>query len=322
MLAVRWRPDGGRTNEPLAVADTRAALSAHGLTWLDAQDPTADELGAIADATGFGVARLRGLVDGGRPGLHPDQHQAAVVLPETSLDQGRLRTAALLLLVGATWIVTCRSAAGGELPDPLDDELGRLSANPADRQRPVDAVLVVVDALLDRQMDVSDDLDDRLAAAEDDLLEAPESASMHDPLVELRRDVLALHRVTGPVRRLLTAIMAGTHPVLQPRDVDALRYSHDAVLELKEQIATQLMLLNGLFQTQVAAASIRSNHVMTSTSSWGAILVVATLITGIYGMNFRHMPELRWQFGYGYALLLIVVTTIVLYRLFKWRGWL
>ena len=61
---------------------------------------------------------------------------------------------------------------------------------------------------------------------------------------------------------------------------------------------------------------------MKATSSWGAILIASTLIAGIYGMNFRHMPELAWAFGYPFALALMAVTTIVLYRIFKRQGWL
>ena len=103
--------------------------------------------------------------------------------------------------------------------------------------------------------------------------------------------------------------------VLGAEDVAALRRSHDAVVELRTQIDTQLLLLNGLSQTQVLAASTRANEVMQATSSWGAILVVGTLITGVYVMNFHAMPELRWELGYPFALLLIVASTLVLYRL-------
>jgi magnesium transporter len=61
---------------------------------------------------------------------------------------------------------------------------------------------------------------------------------------------------------------------------------------------------------------------MKTTSSWGAILIVATLVAGIYGMNFRHMPELSWSFGYPFALGTMLVVTGGLYLYFKRRGWL
>ena len=68
--------------------------------------------------------------------------------------------------------------------------------------------------------------------------------------------------------------------------------------------------------------SNRMNQVMKATSSWGAILIVATLVAGVYGMNFAHMPELSWKWGYLYALGVMGLLTLVLYRVFKRRGWL
>jgi magnesium transporter len=64
------------------------------------------------------------------------------------------------------------------------------------------------------------------------------------------------------------------------------------------------------------------NEVMKKMTSWGAILLGSTLVAGIYGMNFRHMPELRWQYGYPYALGLMALITIVGYRFFRKKDWL
>jgi magnesium transporter len=180
----------------------------------------------------------------------------------------------------------------------------------------------MIDAVVDRQMELSDDLDDRLAEAEEALLDDPESQELRGVLAVLRRDVMLMHRIAGPLRRVLALLVNGKAPVTDERDSAALRHVHDAVVQLREQVNTQLALLTSLSQTQMAAASIRSNEVMKTTSSWGAILVVATLITGIYGMNFAVMPEVRWRFGYPFALVLIAVSTVVLYRFFKWRNWL
>ena len=66
----------------------------------------------------------------------------------------------------------------------------------------------------------------------------------------------------------------------------------------------------------------RLNEVMKVLTSWAAIILIPTLIAGIYGMNFVHMPELRWRFGYVYALVLMFGAAAMLYRIFKRRGWL
>ena len=98
---------------------------------------------------------------------------------------------------------------------------------------------------------------------------------------------------------------------------------YDRVLRVGDLIESQRDLLTGLLEANLAVISNQLNQVMKKMTSWGAILIVATLIAGIYGMNFRHMPELDWQFGYPLALGLDgAVTTFVLWRWFKRKGWL
>jgi magnesium transporter len=94
------------------------------------------------------------------------------------------------------------------------------------------------------------------------------------------------------------------------------------VLRVGDLVEAQRDLVTGLLEANLAVTSNQLNQVMKKMTSWGAILIVATLIAGIYGMNFRHMPELRWEFGYPLALGLMGLCTFVLYRMFKRRDWL
>jgi magnesium transporter len=96
----------------------------------------------------------------------------------------------------------------------------------------------------------------------------------------------------------------------------------DHVLRVLDLLESQRELLTGLLEGRLAVMSNQMNLVMKATSSWGAILIVATLIAGIYGMNFRNMPELRWYYGYPGALGSMLVITGGLYVVFKRRGWL
>jgi magnesium transporter len=108
-------------------------------------------------------------------------------------------------------------------------------------------------------------------------------------------------------------------------DEPAIVYFHDIydrVLRVGDLIESQRDLLTGLLEANLAVTSNQLNQVMKKMTSWGAILIVATLIAGIYGMNFRHMPELKWAFGYPAALALMGVTTFFLWRYFKKKNWL
>ncbi len=81
-------------------------------------------------------------------------------------------------------------------------------------------------------------------------------------------------------------------------------------------------MLTSILEANLTRVSIRQNEDMKKMAAWAAIGVVPTAMAGIYGMNFRHMPELQWRFGYPLSLALIVVVCLLLYRNFKRVGWL
>ncbi len=323
MLTVRWRVGRGATDERVPSGDALRSLgsTAHAeeAAWLDAVGPDSEELAVIAALVGVSEGALTALLAAGRPAVLVHDERIAMLVPAVALDQHHdLHIDLLAVIVGTAWIVTYRRvarSAGAELADAVAT---RLAA--AGTITTIDVLAVVLDEVVDQLWEVSDDLDDRLADAERASIEDAESAV--ETSQALRRDLLVLHRAVGPFRRILANLIDIAARQLTPAQVVAMRQTHDAVVGLREQLDAQLLLLNGLSQTQVLAASHRANEVMQATSSWGAILVVATLITGIYGMNFRAMPELAWPWGYPFALALIVGATLVLYRLFKSRGWL
>jgi magnesium transporter len=96
----------------------------------------------------------------------------------------------------------------------------------------------------------------------------------------------------------------------------------DHVIRSQEMIDNIRELLTGALDVRMAQASNRLNIVMKQLSAWAAIILIPTLIAGVYGMNFRHMPELDWRFGYPFALGLMGAAAFILYRVFRRRDWL
>jgi magnesium transporter len=96
----------------------------------------------------------------------------------------------------------------------------------------------------------------------------------------------------------------------------------DRLLRAIDGIDVQRELLGSVVDAQLALQANRMNKVMKKMTSWGAILIAATLIAGIYGMNFKHMPELDWQFGYLGALASMLAVTSGLYFWFRRKDWL
>ena len=96
----------------------------------------------------------------------------------------------------------------------------------------------------------------------------------------------------------------------------------DHLLRVEEQVGAFNEMLTSILEANLTRVSIRQNEDMKKMAAWAAIGIVPTALAGVYGMNFRHMPELQWRFGYPMAILTIVVVCLLLYRNFKRVGWL
>lgn len=278
MLTVLRRSAGTSRVEVIdgaAIGRLEAGPEDGGLVWIDADRPDDVEARAIARLCGLDVLAVSEALQSRRPALRVDDDTLLGVVMTAVASGGHPRIVRTVVIVGATAIVTCHPDRHRVGSERVKAAATRSFALPG--ATPSVALTVLLDDLIGTQWALGDEIDDRLVEVEHVAVDDPEVAAVDIAL--LRRDLLTVHRVIGPLRRQLADVV----------DV---------------------------------AASHRANAVMQATSSWGAILVVATLITGVYGMNFRAMPELTWRWGYPFALGLMVATTVVLYRLFRTRGWL
>ena len=134
-------------------------------------------------------------------------------------------------------------------------------------------------------------------------------------IAEMRRAVLPLKE---PMRQFSEGLVQGIDREAMPffRDV------YDHVARTAETIDGLDNLLTAAFQGYLARISVQQNEDMRKISAGVALAAVPTLIAGVYGMNFDHMPELRWQFGYAYAIALMAVIVWALWVFFKKSGWL
>jgi len=137
----------------------------------------------------------------------------------------------------------------------------------------------------------------------------------------LKRKVVTFRRQVMPLREVLDLMQE------QPRFVTQklgpyYRDLADHVIRTLEFVDGIRDLLTTALEAELSQVSNRMNEIMKKLTSWAGIILIPTLIAGIYGMNFTHMPELSWRYGYYYALGLMIVVGFVLYRAFKRRDWL
>jgi Mg2+ and Co2+ transporter CorA len=174
--------------------------------------------------------------------------------------------------------------------------------------------------LVDRFEDLADDVEDDVAEQEDGA-----GNDVHRRLSQrifrLRQQVVRFRRLASPMRETVDLLLeeptVATGPLV-PYYRDVL----DHVIRTLELTDNVRDLLTSARELQLAQASNRLNVVMKQLSAWAAIILIPTLIAGIYGMNFDHMPELDWRLGYPFALGVMAVAAFALWRVFKKREWL
>ena len=183
---------------------------------------------------------------------------------------------------------------------------------------------MILDQLVDGYFDATDRAEEDLEKLEDHIFgeELAEERLVQEQLFDIRRELLKFRRAVVPLREVLAELMRGTVEWVDETTRVHLQDVYDHVLRAIDLLDGQRELMGNAVDAHLAIISNRMNEVMKMMTSWGAILLGSTLIAGIYGMNFIHMPELSWKYGYAYALGLMVLLTAVGYRYFKRRDWL
>jgi magnesium transporter len=138
----------------------------------------------------------------------------------------------------------------------------------------------------------------------------------------LKREIAEVRRAVLPLREPMRRFATGAVPGIEEGSAPFFRDVLDHLNQAAETVDGLDQLLSTAFDAHLAQISVQQNEDMRKISAGAAIVVVPTLIAGIYGMNFHHMPELSWTWGYPYALALMAAMAVVLWVWFKRSGWL
>lgn len=325
MITCRHYREGVLEDEtPFDPSEVAAARKAGTRVWLDAIEPTDEELKHLQDS--FGLHQLS-IEDSSRWGqrskveFYPEY--VFVVSHGLKLDEGdELADSEVHLFARqGVYVITVRRKP------VLDFEpaIKRMQGEQGMQHEGIGFLLYllldeIVDGYLDtidRLEDLSDDIEERVSA--EDAEEGSEGLAQD--IFRLRQTVVRFRRLASPMREVLDRLMEAegiVTPTLAPYYRDVLDHTI-RVTELMDNIRD---LLTAARELQLAQVSNRLNVVMKKVTSWGAIILLPTLIAGIYGMNFRNMPELSWTIGYPLALGIMAAAAFMLYRGFKKRDWL
>jgi magnesium transporter len=289
--------------------------------WIGLKEPSSEEFDSVAKEFHLHELAVEDAIKAHqRPKLEVYGETLFVVLKTACYDDPTesVETGEILLFVGDGFIVSVRHGSASELHGLRIEAERRgdlLRCGPS----------AVLHAIVDK---VVDDYEPVLRGVEQDIEELEEevfSARRHNPterIYKLKREVLEMHRATAPLIEPLKKLASGHYEAVHAEIREYFRDVYDHALRANEAVEGQREMLNGILDANTAQVGVRQNDDVRKISAWVAIAAVPTAVSAIYGMNFDHMPELRWTFGYPAVIAIILVVCVLLWRKFKRVGWL
>ncbi|MCO5987956.1 magnesium/cobalt transporter CorA [Actinoallomurus spadix] len=289
--------------------------------WVGLHEPDAAELERLSEVFGLHPLAVEDAVHAHqRPKLERyDDVQFVVMKTVGYVERGgteTVRTGEIMIFCGPDFIVTVRHGEHGALApvrQRLEDNPERLALGPA-------AVLhAIIDRVVDDYICVGNAVQQDIDEVEENVFSA-DATNQAERIYRLKREVIQLKRAVGPLSGPLRNLAARRFVPAEIREY--FRDVDDHLARVREQVESCDELLTPILQAHLTQVTVTDNHDMRKISAWAAILAMPTAITGVYGMNFDHMPELHWKYGYLLAVGVIAAACFVLYRGFRRNGWL
>jgi magnesium transporter len=327
---------GKRTDDPANLDETFECMRERGgMAWIGLYRPDKSEIMAVAKEFHLHPLAIEDAVTAHqRPKIERyDDILFTVLRPARYLDDvEQVEFGEVHVFIGPDFVVTIRQA---ESPD-LGHVRHRLEASPELLCLGPEAVLyAILDQVVDEYLPVVAGLENDIDEIEDQLFQGDPTVSRR--IYELSREVIEFQRATHPLLGMLDMLEGGfdkynVHVELRRALRDVKDHAiqvvarADSFRALLQNALTVNATLVGQAQNEemqaMTATSLAQNEEVKKISAWAAIFFAPTFVASVYGMNFRHMPELLWEFGYPFAIALMLLMAFVLYRVFKRRNWL
>jgi len=178
----------------------------------------------------------------------------------------------------------------------------------------------VVDQMVDSHFPLLEKIEECVDTLQESIFQNADPRQL-DELLHLKRDINILRRVSMPQRELLNQISRGDAQFIQPQFLIYFRDVYDHMFRISETIDVERDLMAATMEAYLSVMANRTNEIMKVLTIFSSIMLPMTVIAGIYGMNFDHMPELHWKYGYPFALGLMAVTAALLLTWFYRKAW-
>ena len=298
-----------------------AALDGPAFAWIGLYEPTAEEFDSVAQQFSLHPLAVEDAVHAHqRPKMDVYGDTLFVVLKTVRyVDRDEvIEVGEVMAFVGPQFLVTVRHGPAANLHvvrERLEQEPEML------RRGPAAALYAIADFVVDGYVPAEDSVEEDITEIENSVFSTAREDHA-ERAYKLKREVLQFQRSIKPLAEPLRKLASDTFDIMDDVTAEYFGDVYDHVLRTSERVDGFSLLLNDILEANTASVSMRQNEDMRKISAWVAIAGWITMIAGIYGMNFEHMPELAWRYGYAFALVIMGAGSVALYRAFKRNGWL
>jgi len=313
----------GRRVGDIAIPDISEVLKQPGVfVWIGLHDPSPDLLREIQQEFGLhDLAVEDARVAHQRPKLEQYGDSIFVVLRPAILapDQQRIELGETHLFVGPRYVVSIRHGA----TPSYSAVRTRCESNPGLLAKGPGFVLyAVMDFIVDQYFPVLDTLGDQLERLEEEIFGEAFDRKTVQRIYGLKRNLVEVKRAVSPLVDVCNRLMRFDLPLIPEDTRPYFRDVYDHAIRINEHVDTLRELLTGALEAHLSLTAVAQNDAMKKLAGWAAIIGVPTMVAGVYGMNFKFMPELEWHYGYPAVMAVMIATCGFLYYRLKRSGWL
>lgn len=314
-----------RKGKPLEINVSRQELAKavwdkEALIWVDLEEPNDFETEALVEIFNFHPLAIEDAVnDLSQPKLDDyEEYLFLVVHAVDMMSKEELVTIELDIFFNKNYVVTVHKKpvrAVAQLRDQITKKVnGHFS----------DGIEMVVHAILDRLVDnyapLLNHYDEQIDLVEEKVLTDSQPKFLNE-ILKLQKNIWHLRRVVGPQRDTINQLSRNVTPFIKKKNLIYFRDIYDHVFQIYQNTEVFCELLNGILQIYFAQGSHKLNEVVKTMTVLATLAMPSVVIASIYGMNFKAMPELEWEWGYFFSLGLMAVSSLIVTVYMKWKKW-
>jgi magnesium transporter len=297
-------------------------LTEDALHWIDLEDPTVKEATILEDPFHFHPLAIEDtLAEVHHPKVDDYEAYIFVIVHGMRFDAptDSFITRELDVFLGKNYLITHHKGPMRSI-GTLREMCSKNLANSFPKG--VDFLLhQILDQLFEHYFPNLDAIEDKVQLVQIEVFENPTRETL-DRIFTLKKDVLQLRRICAPQREIVNRLARAEFKVVSPRAAVYFRDIYDNLYRIVEASFSYQDMVQSLLDAYLSAVSNRLNETMKRLTVIGAIMAALTVITGVYGMNFEVMPELKWRFGYAFVWGIMLLVTFGLYYFFKKKDWI